>query len=310
MIIAADRKQARVIMRYCLGLLRAVPMLERLIEGERAETVRLRNRVVIEVHTASFRTTRGYSIVAALCDEIAYWPTDEESAEPDAEVLNALRPGMATIPEAILLCASSPHARKGALWKTYAKHFAKDNDPILVWQAATRDMNATVPQSYIDAHMAEDAPRALAEYGAQFRTDVEAFVSREVVEACTSEYYEIGPVAGVSYSAFCDPAGGSGQDAFCLAIGHVEQGGERIVIDALRERRPPFLPETTIFEFSDLLKSYRIDKITGDRYSGGFVVEQFGKRGDPLRGGGAAQERSVPRLVAGVERHEHYPAEK
>src|SRR5262245_42372399 len=71
MIIAADRKQSRVIMRYCLGLLRAVPMLRQLIEGETAESITLRNRVVIEVHTASFRSTRGYSLIAALCDEIA-----------------------------------------------------------------------------------------------------------------------------------------------------------------------------------------------------------------------------------------------
>ena len=49
---------------------------------------------------------------------------------------------MATIADAMLLCASSPHARKGALWSAYAKHFGKENDPILVWQAATRDMNA------------------------------------------------------------------------------------------------------------------------------------------------------------------------
>ena len=67
---------------------------------------------------------------------------------------------MATIPGAILLCASSPHARKGALWNAYAKHFGKDNDPVLVWQAATRDMNSSVPQCYIDSHMEEDPARA------------------------------------------------------------------------------------------------------------------------------------------------------
>src|SRR5262249_25617667 len=32
MVIAADRKQARTIMRFCLGLLEAVPMLKRQIE--------------------------------------------------------------------------------------------------------------------------------------------------------------------------------------------------------------------------------------------------------------------------------------
>jgi hypothetical protein len=71
MIIAADRRQARTIMRYILGLLRSVPMLARTIESERAESIDLANKVTIEIHTASFKTTRGYTIVAALCDEIA-----------------------------------------------------------------------------------------------------------------------------------------------------------------------------------------------------------------------------------------------
>src|SRR3954452_15141462 len=77
MIIARDRRQARVIKRFITGLLHAVPMLRQIIEDETAESVRVRNRVVIEIHTASFRSTRGYTIVAALLDEIAFWPTDE-----------------------------------------------------------------------------------------------------------------------------------------------------------------------------------------------------------------------------------------
>ena len=66
MIIAADRRQARVIMRYCLGLLKSVPMLAQLIESETRESVSLRNRIVIEVHTASHRATRGYSILVRM----------------------------------------------------------------------------------------------------------------------------------------------------------------------------------------------------------------------------------------------------
>jgi hypothetical protein len=101
-------------------------MLAQTIEAQTKETVELSNRIVIEVHTASFRTVRGYSIIAALCDELAFWQSDETSAEPDTEVINALRPGMASIPDALLLCASSPYARRGALWEAYRKHFGQD----------------------------------------------------------------------------------------------------------------------------------------------------------------------------------------
>ena len=255
MILAADRRQARTIMRYILGLLRSVPMLARTIENERAESIDLTNKVTIEIHTASFKTTRGYTIVAALCDEIAFWPTDD-AADPDYAVLDALRPGMATIPGAMLLCASSPYARRGALWDAHRKHFGKDGDPILVWQAPTRTMNPTVPQRVIDQAAERDPASAAAEFGAEFRSDIESYLSREAVTACvTPDVRERPPISGVQYYAFVDPSGGS-SDAMTMAISH--RDGELIVINALREVKPPFSPEGVVREFAKLLKSYRI----------------------------------------------------
>src|SRR2546430_1777313 len=277
MIIARDRRQARVIKRFITGLLKSIPMLRQVIEGETQETIVLRNSVSIEIHTASFRSTRGYTIVAALLDEIAYWEVDENSSEPDIEVINAIRPGQATVPGAMLLCASSPHARKGALWSAYSKHFGKDNDEVLVWQASTRDMNASVRQSYIDMHVAEDPSRASAEYMAQFRTDIESFMNREAVEACIAyDVRERAPMQAVRYYAFVDPSGGSA-DSMTLAVGHRED--DIVVVDALRERRPPFSPEDVVSEFAELLKSYRVSKITGDRYAGEWPRERFREHG-------------------------------
>ena len=73
-----------------------------------------------QIGTASFRTTRGYSFAAVLCDEIAFWRQDETSANPDVEILRALRPGMASIPGSVLLMASSPYAKRGEL-KRYSE---------------------------------------------------------------------------------------------------------------------------------------------------------------------------------------------
>jgi type II secretory pathway component GspD/PulD (secretin) len=136
-IIAADRKQARVIFRYLASLLRDIPMLAQLIERETAESFDLTNRVTIEVSTASYRTARGYTFIAILADELAFWRSDD-SANPDTEVLAAVRPGMSTILGAILLCASSPYARRGALWEAYRRYHGDDNARVLVWQD-TRD---------------------------------------------------------------------------------------------------------------------------------------------------------------------------
>lgn len=273
MIIASDRKQARVILRYIRALLKEVPLLAKLIERETAEGFDLSNGVTIEVGTSSFRSVRGYTIVAGLLDELAFWAS-EDASDPDFEVLNAIRPGMSTIPSAMLLCASSPYARRGVLWESHRKHFGKDGDPILVWQADTRTMNATIPQSFIDAEYERDPASASAEYGALFRSDIEAFITREVVEACVPDgIFERPPIAGIKYSAFVDPSGGSA-DSFTLAIGH--QGPNGIAtLDALREVKPKFSPEDVVTEFAALLKTYGVNRVLGDRYAGEWPRERF-----------------------------------
>jgi hypothetical protein len=276
MIIAADRRQARTIVRYVKGLLKSVPMLAQTVESETQESVTLTNRVVVEVHTASFRAVRGYTVAAALLDEVAFWQTDEGGANPDFEVLNAVKPSMATVPGATLLCASSPYARRGALWEAYHQHFGQAGGP-LIWQSETRRMNPCVPQSLVDAEMEKDPSSAAAEYLAQFRTDIEGYISREAVEAVTDwGVHERGPIDGARYAAYVDPSGGS-VDSFALCIAHRE--GDISPLDVVREVRPPFSPEAVVAEFADLLKSYRITKVRGDRYAGEFPRELFRKHG-------------------------------
>ncbi len=276
-IVAADRRQARVIFRYVTGIMSSVPALRALIDGETAEELRLVPPVNIEVMTASSRTIRGYAVPVALLDEAAFW-TVEGSTDADVDIIAALRPAMKQFPGAMMLAASSPYARRGAVWQAYRQHHGQDGSSTLVWQAPTRVMNPTIPQAEIDAEYEADPARASAEYGAQFRTDIESFVSREVVEAAVVPgRHELPPVSGVSYVAFVDPSGGSA-DAMTLAIGHADRDG-RAILDAVRAHRPPFSPEAVVTDFADLLKSYRVGKVAGDRYGGEFCREPFRKAG-------------------------------
>ena len=169
-ILAANRPQARTIFRYIAGLLKAVPLLAPMIEEANAEKISLSNRVEIEISTASFRTTRGYSFAAILCDEIAFWRSEESSANPDVEILRALRPGMATIPGSILLLASSPYAKRGELYAAYRRHHGKDGARVLVWKASTQAMNPKIKQEIVDEAYASDPEAARAEYGASSAT--------------------------------------------------------------------------------------------------------------------------------------------
>ena len=63
-----------------------------------------------------------------------------------------------------------------------------------------------------------------------------------------------------------------------LAIGHRDAAGNGI-LDAIRERRPPFSPESVVKEFVETLKAYRITRISGDYYGGEWPSERFAAHG-------------------------------
>ena len=65
---------------------------------------------------------RGFTLLAASCDEVAFWWSDDSFASPDVQTLAALRPGLLTT-QGPLVLASSPYARKGVLWDAYNNHY-------------------------------------------------------------------------------------------------------------------------------------------------------------------------------------------
>jgi hypothetical protein len=265
MIVAADRKQAKIVLRFVKGLLK-VPVLAARVQSDRVDGVDLEGDTVIEVITAG-HAVRGYNVAACLVDELAFFPADDASVS-GAEVVAAIRPAMLTIPGSILVCASSPYARRGPLWEAYRRHFGKDDSQVLVWRAPTLVMNPSVPRKIIDEAFEADPLSAAAECGAEFRSDVAAFIGREQVDACVSlGFRERPPVAGTRYFGFVDSSGGSA-DAMTLAISHREKNGDIVCIDAIREVRPPFSPNSVVEEFAHLLKTYGVAKCVGDHYAG------------------------------------------
>jgi hypothetical protein len=112
-----------------------------------------------------------------------------------------------------------------------------------------------------------------AEYGAEFRRDVESFLSSEAVAAVTIPgRIELPRVDGVRYHAFTDPSGAS-VDSFTLAVSHRDNDvGD---LDCVRELKPPFKPDQVVKGFACTLKAYGVTRVTGDRYSGQWVRDAF-----------------------------------
>jgi hypothetical protein len=276
--IGPDQRQAKIQRDYIEGNFDASPIMSSLIRGRTLDTIELSNRISIEVRAASFRRLRGVTCVAVIATEAAFWHTDEGSGNPDAEILAAVRPSLATT-HGPLIIITSPYGRRGEAWNIYRQHYGPAGDPlILVAQGASRAFNETLSPAFVERALARDPAAATADYLAIFRTDLEAFVSREAVEGCiTPGVRERSPVRGISYVGFVDPSGGS-SDSMVLAICHRERDG-RVVLDLVRERKPPFSPEAVVAEFCETLKAYGIHRLTGDHYAGEFVREPFRLRG-------------------------------
>ena len=277
-IIASDRKQARTIFKYVVGLLDSVAILQSLKGDETGESVQIGQHVVVEVHTASFRAVRGYTLAACLIDECAFLRTDDTSANPDSEIIAAARPGLSSIPGSLLMIASSPYAKRGALYAAFRRYWGDDSARTLVWRGSSLEMNPTLNPDVVARAYEEDAAKASAEYGASWRDDVSGWVTREVVDACTVPgRYELPHISSNHYSAFVDPSGGS-SDSMTLAVAHLERDGI-VQLDVVREVRPPFSPEAVVTDFCALLKSYGIRTVRGDRYAGEWAREPFRKLG-------------------------------
>ena len=113
------------------------------------------------------------------------------------------------------------------------------------------------------------------QYGAEFRGDIETFVSLEVLNRCTDSIGERLPEWSKSYAAFVDPSGGS-NDSMTLAVAHAE--GKVIVLDAIREVVPPFSPNAVVEQFAEVLRQYQVWTVYGDRYAGEWCREPFIQR--------------------------------
>jgi hypothetical protein len=276
MCLACDREQAKIVLGYVRSFFNDNDMLHALVKRETAGGLELENGVDIAVGTNSFRAVRGRAVLLAILDECAFW-RDESSATPDEETYRALRPGMATLPGAMLVGISSTYRRAGLLYRKWKAHYGRDDDSVLVVRAPSIALNPTLDQTIIDAALEEDPAAAAAEWLAEWRTDIESFVSPEVVNAAiVPGRRELPPVSGTAYFSFVDPSGGSA-DSMTLAVAHAD--GDRAVVDAIRERRPPFSPDDVVIEFSALLKAYRITEVYGDRYAGEWPRERFSAYG-------------------------------
>jgi hypothetical protein len=277
-MIASDRRQARQLMNYVKGLIDGSALISAEVINQTQETISFAHRVNLEVHTTSFRSTRGYSYASVLLDELAFF-RDDLSANPDVELVRAVRPGLANL-GGRLLGLSSPHSRRGHLYAMHRAHFGKDSD-VLVIQAGGPVLNPTIGADVIARARAEDPVAARSEWDAQFREDISSYIDEALIDAAIPPgVMALTRSPGIKYYGFCDASSGAtaGGDAFTLGIAHQERGG-RIVLDKLLWTDPLFTPETVVERYAEAFSAFGVQSVYGDRWGKGWVSATFAKFG-------------------------------
>lgn len=279
-IIAKNKSEAAQIRNYVEAILTSSPELSHLIEGSpKAEEVRLRTRCDFAIRTASLSAVSSRTVPLFLGDEMAFWHTDD-AANPDREIIAHVKPAQLLVPEKfkMIVGLSSPYARRGILYDKFQEHWGKDDSDILVWKAPTLMMHDTpevraeVEKAYVD-----DEASAKAEYGAEFRDDVAAFMTEEQIKSVTGQYFDKEPEKGKHYVAFVDPSGGS-SDSFTLAIAHFDPA-IGAVVDRIEEWVAPFDPTEVVDQAAKLLKEYKVNRVSGDNYAGRTFSSMFRRLG-------------------------------
>jgi hypothetical protein len=273
LVLAASQAQAQTVFGYCEAFLQSSPILRQEIVSTTQSEIRLRNAVVISVHSNSFRSVRGRTLIACVCDEIAYW-RDETSALPDTECYRALRPSLLAA-AGMLVSISTPYrAGRGLLYSKWHNGFGVDDPDTLVVAGASRKFNPLLSEAAIDRALADDPEGSKSEWSAEFRNDLAAFLDDQLIAAAVDcgRPPELPPLQKHRYAAFADASGGRGNH-YCLAIGHKD--GERVIIDVVRGSKPPFDPVAVTQKYCELLKDYGIKQCEGDEYAAEWAVAAF-----------------------------------
>jgi hypothetical protein len=118
LLLAVDRRQAKVCRQYCVGLLRSSPLLAAEITRETDELLEMRNGAAIMIGTNDHRAVRGRTVAVLVGDEACFWSSDGEGSSSDEEVVAAVEPSMAMVPGGgLTILISSAYRRRGLMFR-------------------------------------------------------------------------------------------------------------------------------------------------------------------------------------------------
>jgi hypothetical protein len=278
------------------------PLLKEAFDGTPLDKIiRLKNGLDIVAEPPTIKSSRGHAIPVVLLDEFAFWYTNEGAANPDYEVLAAVRYSMAQFPHAKKLLGTTPWVEEGLAYK-YSKagtegrllkcddcanaqaelcsHKLKAReayDGVLVIRATTAQMqNPLITRPRLVVIFNEDPDSFPRESRAEFIKSKSGFLNPEKVEravwkgkfahdALPRRNRPEDPVP--IYIATLDPA--FRKDSFTFQICHHDPR-LGVVQDRLMWWNPvkgaPLNPKVVLDEIRPVLKEFHISGVFSDQY--------------------------------------------
>jgi hypothetical protein len=277
-LLAPQIAQARIAFRSIRRYLHNSRVLSKRIIRETKEEISFDNGITIACYPCSYVAVRGVTIIAVICDEMAFWPHDASAANPEEEILGALHPAMANVKNAKLIKISTPFRKQGILW-TERQRRAELDYP--VFQVPTFLMNPTISAAELERYRKKGEQKFLREFMATFSENITSWIDPEILDPCIVRgRKELPRVPGVYYVAAIDPA--FSHDDFALCIAHMLADGT-IVLDLLVRWRgtksAPLGFERVLQEIKYYLDRYGIVDVHGDLYCAPVIRQQLLKLG-------------------------------
>lgn len=240
-----------------------------------ADSIRLK-RGLITVGPPTIKL-RSQAIAVCAADELAVWPKDRESANPDLEVERAVRPAMMQFPFRKFVKTSTPWTEEGLLWE--AAQVGTQGAFLEVAQRATYRKfmvlrgptalfeNPRANRAYLKKEREKDPEAFRREYLAEFSKSISGFLNPDLLRASISTgLRRRPPKGGVLYVATLDPA--FRRDAFAFSLSHLEEG--KFVVDLCESwsgtAASPLDPRTALAAVASLARTYGTRLVTSDQY--------------------------------------------
>ena len=226
LVIAPVVQQAAIAFDFMKRYILESSILEPRVYKIRSDEIELKNGVVIACRPCSYIAVRGVPIICVICDEMAFWRHEETAANPEQEVIDAIRPAMAALVNTKIVKISTPFRKDGILWREFQKRTELRH---LVWQLSTEEMNPAVSKQFLEAARQDNEQTFRREHLAEFTDNVLGWITPEILEPCVLRgLRELPRVSNGTYVAAVDPAFRSSN--FGFAVLHRSDAGAITVV--------------------------------------------------------------------------------